>query len=59
MQHSDQVEAVEQDFVGESLPTKEANVEIDAAAEKKLLRKIDLHLLPILWILYLFAFIDR
>jgi hypothetical protein len=33
--------------------------EAERAAEKKLLRKIDLHVVPILWILYLLAFLDR
>ena len=33
--------------------------EIDARAEKKLLRKIDLHVVPILWLLFLLAFLDR
>lgn len=33
--------------------------EEERAAEKKLLRKIDLHLVPILWCLYLLAFLDR
>ena len=32
---------------------------IDPVAEKKLLRKIDVHLIPILWLLFLCAFIDR
>lgn len=32
---------------------------LDPLGEKKLLRKIDLHLIPILWILFLCAFIDR
>lgn len=32
---------------------------IDRTAEKKLLRKIDWHLIPILWLLFLCAFIDR
>lgn len=32
---------------------------IDPVAEKKLLRKIDLRLIPILWLLFLCAFIDR
>lgn len=32
---------------------------IDPVAEKKLLLKIDLHLIPILWLLFLCAFIDR
>lgn len=32
---------------------------IDPFAEKRLLLKIDLHLIPILWLLFLCAFIDR
>lgn len=28
-------------------------------AEKKLVRKIDLHLIPILWIMYVLNYIDR
>jgi hypothetical protein len=32
---------------------------IDRAAEKKLVRKLDFKILPILWILYLVNFIDR
>lgn len=33
--------------------------EFDPAAEKKLLRKLDLHLIPILSLLLLCAFVDR
>jgi len=33
--------------------------EIDPQAEKKLLRKIDLRVVPILWLLFLLAFLDR
>ncbi|KAM0709966.1 hypothetical protein Q7P35_002328 [Cladosporium inversicolor] len=33
--------------------------EIDPVAEKKLLRKIDLHVVPILWFLFMLAFLDR
>ena len=33
--------------------------EVDPQAEKKLLRKIDLHVVPILWLLFLLAFLDR
>jgi sugar phosphate permease len=33
--------------------------EVNTAAEKKLLWKLDVHVLPILWILYMFAFLDR
>jgi hypothetical protein len=32
---------------------------IDAAAEKRLLRRIDFHLIPILFVIYLLAFLDR
>jgi hypothetical protein len=32
---------------------------IDLIAEKKLLRKVDLHLIPMLFILFLMAFLDR
>jgi hypothetical protein len=31
----------------------------DRAAEKQLLRKLDLRILPVLWLLYLVNFIDR
>jgi hypothetical protein len=34
-------------------------VTIDSAAEKKLLTKMDLHILPTVALLYLFCFIDR
>ena len=33
--------------------------EIDAEAEKKLLRKLDMRVLPVLWFLYMLAFLDR
>ena len=32
---------------------------IDPLAEKKLLRKVDLHLIPMLFLLFLMAFLDR
>ena len=31
----------------------------DRAAERSLLRKLDIRILPVLWILYLVNFIDR
>ncbi|XP_014562681.1 hypothetical protein COCVIDRAFT_83609 [Bipolaris victoriae FI3] len=34
-------------------------VSFDPAAERKLLRKLDIRILPVLWILYLVNFIDR
>ncbi|KAL8654294.1 MAG: hypothetical protein Q9226_003494 [Calogaya cf. arnoldii] len=33
--------------------------EIDHVAEKKLVRKLDLHIIPIIMLLYLFSFLDR
>jgi len=33
--------------------------EIDPAAEKKLLRKIDLHVVPILWFLFMYVSVWR
>lgn len=32
---------------------------IDPLAEKKLLRKVDLHVIPVLFVLFLMAFLDR
>jgi hypothetical protein len=39
--------------------TTESTLPIDPAIEKKLLRKVDLNLIPILFLLFLCAFIDR
>lgn len=33
--------------------------EIDPEAEKKLLRKLDMRVVPMLWFLYMLAFLDR
>lgn len=33
--------------------------EIDLEAEKKLLRKLDYRVVPVLWFLYMLAFLDR
>ena len=33
--------------------------EIDPIAEKKLLRKLDLRVVPVLWFLYMLSFLDR
>ena len=38
---------------------KAARYEIDPVAEKRLLRKLDLRVVPILWFLYMLAFLDR
>lgn len=35
------------------------STEVDPTAEKRLVRKIDLHLLLPLWIIFLFGFLDR
>lgn len=56
---TDSVEVVEHVSLEKSLANQDAHEVYDAVAEKKLVRKIDLHLLPILWCFYLCAFIDR
>ena len=33
--------------------------DLDPVAEKKLLRKIDWHIVPILWFMFMLAFLDR
>lgn len=35
------------------------HAEIDRAAERKLLRKLDLHIVPVVMLLYLLSFLDR
>ena len=43
-------------------PTKledAGDVEIDHVAEKKLVRKLDLHIIPVVMLLYLLSFLDR
>ena len=39
-------------------PTREG-LEVDLAAEKKLVRKLDINIIPIVMLLYLFSFLDR
>ena len=34
-------------------------IEVDHVAEKKLVRKLDLYIVPIVMLLYLFSFLDR
>lgn len=34
-------------------------VEIDYAAEKRLVRKLDIHIIPLIMLLYLLSFLDR
>lgn len=48
-----------EDIVVKANDRSTENYEIDPVAEKKLLRKIDLHLIPVLWFLYMLAFLDR
>lgn len=40
-------------------PVEEDPTAIDAVAEKKLLRKLDLYIVPLVMLLYLFSFLDR
>lgn len=42
-----------------SIDLKGEAQEIDPVLEKKLLRKVDIHLVPMLFVLFLCAFIDR
>ena len=35
------------------------HLEIDPQAEKRLVRKLDFHIIPIVMLLYLFSFLDR
>ncbi|KAF1944952.1 MFS general substrate transporter [Clathrospora elynae] len=42
-----------------SAPSSTLEPPFDRAAERRLLRKLDLRILPVLWILYLVNFIDR
>lgn len=52
--------AVQQDGITTSSEDFEVgNVEIDKARERKLVRKLDLHILPVIMLLYTFSFLDR
>ena len=42
-----------------STPTSDLEPPFDRKKEKRLLRKLDLRILPVLWLLYLVNFIDR
>ncbi|KAK4942565.1 hypothetical protein LTR10_017694 [Elasticomyces elasticus] len=46
--------AAEGRFFGE-----DGSIQIDYAAEQKLVRKLDLHIMPLIMLLYLFSFLDR
>ncbi|KAH8892590.1 MFS general substrate transporter [Thozetella sp. PMI_491] len=43
----------------EELEHREVGDSIDPVAHKKLLRKIDLYLMPAIWVIYLFSYVDR
>jgi hypothetical protein len=55
--------SVEKDAIVQDSPVSQTpstlDAPIDRAAEKRLLRKLDLRILPVLWLLYLVNFIDR
>lgn len=53
------VEAEIADATVVKLEKEGQQITLDAAAEKVLVRKIDFHLLPPLFVLYMLAFIDR
>ena len=53
---------VEDASVGANIKSNDHSVErynLDPEAEKRLLRKIDLRVIPILWLLFMLAFLDR
>lgn len=37
----------------------EGGIDIDPAREKQLVRKLDLHIIPVVMLLYLLSFLDR
>ena len=47
---------IEKAQLSDDVPISE---EINSTAEKALIRKLDLHLIPIIMLLYLFSFLDR
>ncbi|KAH1593860.1 hypothetical protein KXV52_006229, partial [Aspergillus fumigatus] len=44
---------------GSSLETAAPEIEVNEKREKALLRKIDLHLMVPLWVIFVFGFLDR
>lgn len=48
-----------QDVIVTANDRKAARYELDPEAEKRLLRKLDLRVVPVLWFLYMLAFLDR
>lgn len=53
-----------QDMIVESKPEREASAlpvgyHVDEAAEKRLLRKLDFTIYPVLYIVYMLSFLDR
>lgn len=53
------IERVSMDSKPAHLHVDEESQTIDLDAEKKLLRRLDWNLIPVLWVLFLCAFIDR
>lgn len=56
---NEKAEAPEYVEAAQVQPGREPSVVLDAKAEKRMYRKMDLRLLPILALLYLVAFLDR
>lgn len=46
-------------MVHESDPDQSGVTTIDTAAQRRLMWKVDLHVVPILFVIYIFAFLDR
>ena len=55
------VDSKDIDKSSDGFPADESvnDVEIDHAAEKKLVRKLDRHIIPLIMLLYLLSFLDR
>ena len=52
-------DALEKTPVGSPADEAAEGVEIDHASEKKLVRKLDRHIIPLIMLLYLLSFLDR
>lgn len=50
---------VEKAFEAQQTQDGHSHLSFDRAAEKRVVRKIDLHLMPLVMILYLLAYLDR
>lgn len=59
MEMDDSMMKVSSGDAKETYSTEDGIVTIDRAKEKKLVRKLDLHIVPVVMLLYLLSFLDR